>query len=684
MKMEVRKKLLSKNRLSADLVRNSYDPEKRTIEVVFATGAPVQRYSWSEGYYTEKLSMKKSDVRLERLNAGAPVLNNHSNYDLRDIIGVVESAKITKGEGIATLKLSEREEVAGIVQDIRDGVIRNVSVGYKIHAMKEEKKRKDDEIPTFTAIDWEPLEVSFVTIPADASAQARGEDKQNYEDFVVINKEENIMGKKNDVETNVRTDDSSATDAEVKTGEQVSEEVSAEDLAAQGPVSEAATVTETETEERSEPVNAEEIVKLERSRVTEIRSLAKTHELADDFVEKLINEGQTLEEVRSLTLKHIEERNAKTKTFGQNLEVNDVDNKQLRNEARVRTMLHRFDSDKYQLKDGDREFAGGSIIDLCREYLQTEMNEKDVLRMSKTQVAKRALHHSSDFPELLANTANKSLRDAYESTPNTFEPFTRSIVRPDFKEGSSIQISDGGKLEKVNEHGEYERGSVQESAEKYKMEKFGKILGRTWELMVNDDLDAFTRLPSRLGVRAREKENEIMWGLILSNAGLGQVMAEDGNNLFDADHGNYTSTGTAISIDSLGVARSLMRLQRDLDGELISGLAPQYLYVPTSLETKAEQFVSQITPDQSGNVNPFANRLQVVVEPRLDAVSQTHWYAMANKSMIDMAEIARLDGRGPEIFTREGFDVDGMEVKVRYVFGGRIIDYRGFYRNVGA
>ena len=126
------------------------------------------------------------------------------------------------------------------------------------------------------------------------------------------------------------------------------------------------------------------------------------------------------------------------------------------------------------------------------------------------------------------------------------------------------------------------------SAEKYRLKKHGLILG-FFELMVNDDLDAFTRIPARLGVRAREKENEIFWGLILANG----LMA-DGVAYFDNAHGNLTGTGAVISVDSLGVGRSKMRLQTDLEGELMN-VSAKYLIVPAALETKAQQFVATIT-----------------------------------------------------------------------------------------
>ena len=75
----------------------------------------------------------------------------------------------------------------------------------------------------------------------------------------------------------------------------------------------------------------------------------------------------------------------------------------------------------------------------------------------------------------------------------------------------------------------------------------------------------------------------------------------------------------------------------------------------------------------------------MVVEPRLDANSATAWYLAADTSQIDTVEYCYLEGNsGVYIETRQGFDVDGMEIKARLDFAAKAIDFRGLYKNVGA
>ncbi|HVJ24106.1 MAG TPA: peptidase U35, partial [Burkholderiales bacterium] len=86
--------------------------ETRTIELIFSTGAPVVRYDWYSGKrYREVLSMKPEHVRLERMNAGAPLLDSHSAWSVGDVLGVVEesSARIEKGKGLASVRFSKRD-----------------------------------------------------------------------------------------------------------------------------------------------------------------------------------------------------------------------------------------------------------------------------------------------------------------------------------------------------------------------------------------------------------------------------------------------------------------------------------------------------------------------------------------------------------------------------------------------
>jgi hypothetical protein len=147
----------------------------RTVDVTWTTGAGVLRRDAS-GVYLEVLSLDPKHVRLGRLNNGAPVLNSHESYSIDRILGVVVegSARIAgPAEGRARLRFSRRADVEPYFQDIRDGIIKNCSVGYRVHRFQE--SRGQDGGVVLTAIDWEPYEISLVSIGADPGATLRGE-----------------------------------------------------------------------------------------------------------------------------------------------------------------------------------------------------------------------------------------------------------------------------------------------------------------------------------------------------------------------------------------------------------------------------------------------------------------------------------------------------------------------------
>lgn len=164
----------------------TFNEESRTVDVVFATESPVLRSS-NRGDFYEVLNINEQSIRMDRLNAGAPVLNDHKADDLSDVIGVVERAWIQNSTAYASIKFSDREFVKPIIQDVKDGILRNVSVGYRIWRMEKEDDNK--EVPTYRAMDWQPFEISLVSIPADSRAQIRHfETEEEKQDFDFLNK----------------------------------------------------------------------------------------------------------------------------------------------------------------------------------------------------------------------------------------------------------------------------------------------------------------------------------------------------------------------------------------------------------------------------------------------------------------------------------------------------------------
>lgn len=145
--------------LTFDVRAESLDDAKRTVELSFSSEEPYARW-WG----TEILDHGKSAIRLGRLNGGAALLMDH---DTRDQVGVVEKAWITGRKGHAIVRFGKSARAEEIFQDVKDGIRKLVSVGYRIHKLVLEKQQ--DEESTYRATDWEPYEISIVSVPADTT-----------------------------------------------------------------------------------------------------------------------------------------------------------------------------------------------------------------------------------------------------------------------------------------------------------------------------------------------------------------------------------------------------------------------------------------------------------------------------------------------------------------------------------
>jgi ATP-dependent protease ClpP protease subunit len=290
---------------------------------------------------------------------------------------------------------------------------------------------------------------------------------------------------------------------------------------------------------------------------------------------------------------------------------------------------------------------------------------------------------TGDFPDLLSGTANKFLRDGYEHTSSGFVQFTAEREVPDFKAATLVNLSEAPGLLEVTERAEYRHGYMLDSASNFQIATFGRIISISRQMMINDDLGAFTKIPQAFGAAARRLEADKVYAQLTSNPVL-----NDGVALFHADHNNLASSGGAISVASLGAARAAMRKHK---GSLDVGyldVTPRYLIVPVALETVAEQLLaSLVDPSKSNDTGnaEFIRGLTLIADPRLDDDSATAWYLAADPQRIEGILRAYLAGEDrPYLEANTEFKVDAVSHKVRLDFAAGISDYRALYKNPGA
>ena len=674
-------------RRMAELAPNSADTDARTVEVIWSAGARVRRCTLFGEPYDEELSLDPDHVRLDRLNAGAPFLKVHEVDTLDAVIGSVVpgSARVENGRGVAQVRISERADVEPIWRDIQAGHIRAVSIGYQVHRFEVSKPEAAREL--WRAVDWTPFEVSAVPVGADPAAGFRAQSPLH--DCVLHRRDVpstttgaiSMTDKPKDpadAANETPSDDNAVEDTtmtEPKTPDTEPKAAAAETrVQPKSQKPDVAPAPDTETV----ATRAREI---ERDRVSTIYDLAGRLNLERGFAEDLVKRGVSVDESRRLILDQVAAKSEETRTFPHvSVPLGGRDERITRRDAVANALLHRYSPTLFQLEDAARQYRGMTLMELARESLgNAGVNTRG---LSRDEVATRALHSTSDFPEILSAVTNKTLRQAYEAYPRTFMMFCRQVLATDFKAMHRVQLGEAPQLLEVSESGEFKRGTRGESKESYKVKTYGRVVAITRQTLINDDLDAFTRIPAMYGNSIAQLESDVVWGIITANPAMA-----DGNALFHNSHKNLAGTGAALDVSSVGAARAAMAKQTGLDKKTVLNVRPAFLIVPASLELKAEQMVAQnLVPAATSNVVPQSIRtLAPISEPRLDAASETAWYLAASPNQIDTIEYAYLEGQqGAYIETRNGFDVDGVEIKCRLDFGAKAIDWRGLYKNPGA
>ena len=674
-------------RRAAELAPGSADEENRTVEVIWSTGARIRRVPFFGEAYDEELSLDPAHVRLDRLNAGAPFLRVHQMCDLDAVIGSVlpESARIEERRGIATLRVSERENVGAIWEDIQAGHLRAVSIGYQVH--RYEVSKPDGGRELWRAVDWTPFEISAVAVGADPAAGFRT--AEDLHPCVVETagatppaERNHAMKDKTKEPANAIEQAAAAEPSETKTG---TAEHRTTTPAADTATTEARVATPAAQTTEAQPADPNALVaearNAERERIATIHDLASRLGLERSVADDLVKRGVSLDEARREILDALAGASERTETFGHvSVPLGGRDETVTRREAVAGALLHRYSPTLFELEEAGRQYRGMTLMELARESLgEAGVNTRG---LSRDEVATRALHSTSDFPEILAAVTNKTLRQAYEAYPRTFLGFCRQVLATDFKAMHRVQMGEAPQLLKVNESGEFTRGTLAESKESYRIETYGRVVAITRQVLINDDLDAFTRIPAMYGNSIAQLESDVVWAIVTGNAAMA-----DGKALFHADHKNLAGTAAALAVEAVGVARAAMAKQKGLDKKTVLNIRPAYLLVPAALELKAEQLLAQgLVPAESERVVPQSIRtLTTVAEPRLDAESETAWYLAASPMQIDTIEYAYLEGQeGAYLETRNGFDVDGVEIKCRLDFGAKAIDWRGLHKNAGA
>lgn len=606
------------------------DTDSRTVELSFSSETPYGRW-----FGDEILCHDEECINLERFNNGLGTLL--FNHDRDAVVGHIEKVWIEDNRGKALVRFDEDEQSETIFQKVQSGTLQGVSVGYAIYRYEvledEDTKSTNGRFngPAYVVTDWEPLEISIVSVPADATV---GVGRSAEEIHTSIDTQED----------NTRMDQEKTLEVQEVKSTPVETGITQEDL--------------------------QKAMEQERKRTSEITALFRDFDV--EGADEAIVMGVSVDEARAMVMDQLRARNK-----GVSVTMGEAESDKFRAAAQD-AVLMAAGIPVADAAPGANELRGHSMVELARESLQREGLHANF--GDNMELARQAINSTSTFPAIMANLANKSVMVGFNEAETTYQIWAGKGSNRDFKEAARVALSEAGNLELVPEGGQFQQDFLGEASARTKVATYGKLFSLTRQAIINDDLGLFSKIATKYGSAAKRLVNKMVYAQLTGN-----VKMQDNVALFDTKHGNVAATGEALSVKAIAKAITAMRRQKGIQGEATLNITPKYLVVPPELEVTAYQIVNStaaVDGVNSGVVNPYKGRFVVVADAEL--TDPDAWYLVADASQHDTIEVTYLNGvETPRLETRQGFDVDGIEYKVAFDCGVSALDFRGVFKNAG-
>ena len=735
-----RKKGTLPPRKLASVVMRQVGYSQGVTDVVVATETPVRRYDEDRGYVINEVLLMDGVVLRSGMQQ-MPIVDSHDDKTVRNILGSIRGLQVINGELHGQPVFASDEEAQVIRQRMDEGHITDFSITalpieslFIPHGQSYTTQRGAViEGPAVIHVRWQPHNASICATGADENSTVR----RSYTDLErkVTRMDEALLGQlaamglpegmtdPNQVLAWVVGKLTPAEAPESEDSGMVENADMAEDptkkVACADPAS-AASPDSTEDPTKKIEQAIGRALKADTVRRKEIQALCTAHKIERSFADQLCDGGVDLNTARTRILERMANKPAGQTATDERVSVTESADDKLFSAMRDGLILRTAKRAGIRGKIveapamGHEDFHNmklSRMAEMCVAKLGCNvqrMSPKDIAlvamghpaTLNRFRVERSAYHTTGSFSNLMLDAQNKTLLAAYEEAPYTWELWARNAgTVADFKNINRIRFSEMGLPEMVAERQDYPESPMSDAKEVYKVEKYGSIFSVTWETVVNDDLDAISRIPAMQGAACRRKQNAAVYNILTSNP----PMADTGA-LFNATaqtsaggHANLTSSGTAISVTSLNVAFTSMMTKKGLNSSVVLNLQPSFLIVPVAISATALQVVGSIADPSvggsaAGNSNtlniygPNGSRpLRVIVDPTLDANSSTAWYLAASTSQVDTIELTFLEGeQSPVLESEWDFDKEVYKYKVRQTFGVAPIDYRGLYKNNGA
>jgi len=704
-------------------------------DVVIATETPVRRYDDERGCVISEVLLMEGVVLRANQNQ-IPIVDSHDDTTVRNIFGSIRGLQVIDGELHGKPSFASDAESQVICSRMNEGHITDFSItalpmeSLFIPRGQSYTTRRGQTIegPAVIHTRWQPHNASICATGADELSTVR----RSYTDLerkVTRQMDEALLTQLAGMGLPEGMTDpnqilawvvgklgtsSTASAEEIEPVENMEGEVKPDE---EKKVENMATEEAKPEEEKDVTEAIARALRTDAKRRKEIQSLCAVHKIERSFADSLCDDGVDLNTAREKVLARMA-----TKPAGQSSErvtlTESADDKVFaaaRDGLIMRTLKQ--SGSRQTIANpaaGYQDFQNMKLSRMAELYAEKmgcdvrRMAPKDIAlvamghpgTMNRFRIQRDAYHTTGSFANVLLDGANKSLLAAYEEAPYTWEMWARNAgTTSDFKNLNRIRFSEIGTPEMVPEGNPYPDAPMSDTKETYRINKYGNMFTVTWETVVNDDLDAISRIPAMQGAACRRLQNQAVYGVLTANA----AMADTGL-LFNATaqttaggHANLATGAGPPSVTTLNTAYISMMTKKGLRSDVILNIQPAFLIVPAAISATALQLLGSIADPSvggsaAGNSNtkniygPNGDRpLKVIVEPLLDAASSTAWYLAANNSQVDTVEITFLEGEQSPVLENEwDFDKDVYKYKVRQTFGVAPIDYRGLYKHAGA
>lgn len=625
--------------LHTRVMPQSWDDATREIELCISTGAPGSRWDWRTGAeYVEELDVTGCDLT-RLINAGSVLLDHDA--EVENVIGRVLEGRVEDGAVIVRARLSSRPEMAGYVQDIRDGVIHSLSVGYTVE--EEERITEEGQKERRVARRWTPWEVSFVAIPFDAGASTRSAEQPQQ-------RQENPG------------------------------------------------MSQTQTPVAADPVVQPDMIalrKAETERQSKVRASAAKLSIAGEVVDEVINATATYEEAAAALLDRaakVSDAQATVATHRAGATAYGATGQDAQMRGVVDALCARSGLAVDANSPMHTTIRERSLSGLLRQSLEArgvhttgltvhEMFNRS-LAMARDSLMTRggdvSPHTVSDFPTALEYLGKKIMMAAYSAEPLIFDQFAQRRDLTNLRAEKLLRIGAFPTPSATPEGGSIQYGTISDRGETYQAAKYTSGFTITEEAILNDDIGMMVDVMRQIGPAAVATQKGLFFQLFTSNSNTGPVMS-DGNAFFSTAHANKGTAG-AISATTIGELYNLLLSQ------LAEGQSDQYVYnegrfllVPAHYLIAAQTIISPNLIGSTSAVPDSLLKLKVLADPRLGITGNKPYYMVGQNSGLYYGYLA--DVPGPRM--RQVIDQETLGVKLicDLFFACQVGDWKGVAQN---